>query len=92
MDIGFLWDERKYSDVARRHGVLLHEVVSAFDDGRGYEVPDPAGHVDRFILVAATATGRVLFIVVSEEALPLYRLITAFDADGSWLDEYQEGS
>ena len=25
----------------------------------------------------------------SEEDLPLYRLITAFDAEGRWLDEYQ---
>jgi len=92
MDIGFVWDDRKYREVVKRHDVLFHEVVSAFDDEHGYEVPDPAGHEDRFVLVAAAATGRVLFIVVGEEDLPLYRIITAFDAEGSWLDEYEKES
>jgi len=90
MDIGFVWDESKYRDVVRRHGVLFHEVVSAFDDHRGIERPDPNGHDNRFVLVAASATGRVLFIVLSDDDLPLYRIITAFDAQGGWLNEYEE--
>jgi len=92
MDLGFIWDEQKYRRVIKRHGVMFFEVVSAFDDARGYEVPDPAGHDDRFVLVAGTDEGRVLFIVVAEEDLPLYRIITAFDAEGSWLDEYEKES
>ena len=91
MDLGFIWDERKYGEVVRRHDVRFHEVVSAFDDLHGYEAPDPAGHDDRFVLVAATQDGRVLFIVVSEEDLPLYRIVTAFDAEGRWFDEYEKG-
>ena len=88
MDIGFIWDENKYQEVQRRHGVQLYEVVSAFDDPSGYDNPDPVGHEDRWILVGITAGGRILAIVFSEEDSPLYRLITAFDAERRLRDEY----
>ena len=89
MDIGFVWDENKYAAVKAAHGVSFHEAVSCFDDGLVLEVDDPQGHADRFMMVAQTAAGRVLQVVVSEEALPLYRIITAFDAGGAWLAEYR---
>ncbi len=88
MDIGFVWDEDKYEVVRRQHHVKFYEVVSAFDDPNGYEVPDPAGHEDRWMWVGRTAQGRILAAIYSEEDLPLYRLITAFDAEGRWLNEY----
>lgn len=91
MDVGFLWDEDKYELVRRQHNVAFHEVVSCFDDDRVIEVDDPQGHPDRFMLVAQTAAQRVLQIVVSERDLPVYRIITAFDAAKAWLDEYQNG-
>lgn len=65
-------------------------MVSAFDDEQGYEVPDPAGHDDRYLMVARTTTDRTLIVVFSEEELPLYRIITAFEAEGRWLDEYRQ--
>ena len=80
MDIGFIWDEDKYQEAQKKHEVQFYEAVSAFDD--------PAGHGDRWIRIGVTASGRVLAIVCSEEDLPLYRFITAFDAEGRWLDEY----
>lgn len=91
MDIGFLWDEHKYGIVRKNHAVIFSEVVAAFEDEAGYEVPDPAGHEDRFVHVGRTATDRLLFVVFSEEDLPLYRIITAFDAKGRWIDEYFKG-
>jgi hypothetical protein len=57
----------------------------------GYETPDPAGHDDRVLLVGRAASDRVLVVVFSEEDLPLYRIITAFEAGGRWLDEYIQG-
>jgi uncharacterized DUF497 family protein len=90
MDIGFIWDEEKYGKVSAEHNVRLYEVVSAFDDQDGYEVPDPAGHVDRWMWVGKTVHDRVLVVIYSEEDLPLYRLITAFDAEGKWLDAYYQ--
>lgn len=91
MDIGFVWDEEKYRQVLANHHVRFYEVVSAFDDQNGYEVPDPASHADRWIWVGKTAHGRVLAVIYSEEELPLYRVITAFDAEGGWLDAYDQG-
>ena len=88
MDTGFIWDEDKYGEVQRKHNVKFYEAVSAFDDLDGYETPDPKGHEDRWMWVGATANGRVLALVYSEEDLPLYRLITAFDAEGRFLNEY----
>ncbi|MBI1930563.1 BrnT family toxin [Candidatus Poribacteria bacterium] len=88
MDIGFVWDEKKYQEVQKKHHLHFYEVVSAFDDPNGYEVPDPAGHEDRWMWVGQTAQGRILAVIYSDEDLPLYRFITAFDAEGRWLDEY----
>ena len=88
MDIGFIWDEDKYQEVQRKHNVQFYEVVSAFDDPNGYEIPDPAEHEGRWMWIGITAGDRLLAIVFSEEDLPLYRLITAFDAERRWLDEY----
>ena len=88
MDIGFIWDEDKYQDVQRRHHVQFYEVVSAFDDPNGYEIDDPTGHEDRWMRVGITTGGRVLAIIFSEEDLPIYRLITAFDAGRRLRDEY----
>ena len=88
MDIGFVWDETKYQAVVKEHNVQFYEVVAAFDDIDGYEVPDPADHEDRWLWVGRTPWDRLLIIVYSEQDLPLYRIITAFDAEGRWIDEY----
>ena len=88
MDIGFIWNKDKYQEVRKKHRVRFYEVVAAFDDPNGYEIQDPTAHVGRWIWIGATATGRVLTVTYSEEDLPLYRLITAFDTEGSRLDEY----
>jgi len=90
MDLGFVWAEDKYEKVVADHNVRFYEVVSAFDDQDGYEVPEPAGHADRWMWVGKTVQNRVLVVIYSEEELPLYRLITAFDAEGKWLNEYNQ--
>ena len=88
MHIGFVWNENKQKRVQQQHDVQFYEVVSAFDDSDGYEFPDPEGHEGRWMLVARSTGGRELAIVFSEEDLPGYRLITAFDADEGLRDEY----
>ena len=94
MDIGYVWDEGKYGDVRRKHGVTFAEVVSAFEDKHNYEETDPAGHADRCLLIGETTGGRLLQVVFTldytEAGAPLYRIITAFDAERRWLDEYHE--
>ena len=92
MDIGFIWDTNKYQEVQRKHNVQFYEVVSAFDDPNGYEITDPTGHEDRRMWIGTTASGRVLAIIFSDEDLPIYRLITAFDAERRLLHEYYRRS
>ncbi len=88
MDIGFVWDESKYRTVVSEHNVNFYEVVAAFDDPAGYEVPGLAENEDRWLWVGRTPWDRLLIVVYTEQDLPLYRIITAFDAEGRWIDEY----
>ena len=90
MDIGFVWDEMKYKAVVKKHKVQFYEVLAAFDDSNGYEVPDPAKYENRWLWVGRTPWDRLLIIIYSEQDLPLYRIITAFDAEGRWIDEYHQ--
>ncbi len=88
MDIGFVWDQVKYDEVRKKHNVQFYEVVSAFEDPNSYEFPDPSGNLYRLMLIAQTVNGRILSIIYSDEDAPLYRIITAFDAARSYIDEY----
>lgn len=88
MDIGCIWNEKKYQRVVQEHQVRFYEVISAFDDSHGYELPDPNDHADRWLWIGKTCNGRVLFIIYSDEELPVYRIVTAYEAEGRWLDEY----
>lgn len=90
MDIGFVWDEKKYKAVIKDHNVRFYEVVAAFDDPNGYEVPDPVEHEERWLWIGRTPWDRLLIIVYTEQDLPLYRIITAYDAEGRWRDEYEQ--
>lgn len=91
MDIGFVWDEMKYKTVSQRHSVSFYEVVAAFDDPKGLEIPDTVEHEDRWVWIGRTPWDRLLAIVYTEQDLPLYRIITAFDAEGRWIYEYHQG-
>ena len=88
MDIGFIWDEDKYKEVQRRHGVQFYEVVSAFYDLKWIRNRQPSGYEDRWMWIGKTVDNRVLAIIFFEEDLPLYRLITAFDAERRLVDKY----
>ena len=89
MDSGFVWDEEKYELVKSKHDVCFWEVVSAFDDLRFCEQPHDE-YEDRMIAVAKTVNDRVLLVIYSDEDLPLFRLITAYDAPAYWLEVYNE--
>ncbi len=83
-------DATKYEAVIKKHKVQFYEVVAAFDDPNGYEMPDPGKYEDRWLWVGRTRWDRLLIIVYSEQDLPLYRIITAFDAKRKWIDEYYQ--
>jgi uncharacterized DUF497 family protein len=90
MDIGFVWDEKKYKTVIADHNVRFYEVVAAFDDPNGYEASDFVEHEERWLWIGRTPWDRLLIIVYTEQDLPLFRIITAYDAEGRWRDEYQQ--
>ena len=91
MDMGFVWDEAKYQAVVQKHGVMFYEVVSAFDDSNGFETLDPlVEHEDRWLWIGKTHDDRLLVIVYTEQDLPLYRIITAYAAEGKYRDEYYQ--
>lgn len=83
MDIGFVWDETKYNRVVQEHGVRFYEVVAAFDDPNGFESQSLVEHEERWMWVGKTLWDRLLVIVYTDEDLPLYRIITAFEAEGN---------
>lgn len=62
--------------------------MAAFDDPHGYNSIDPYGHEDRWLWIGRTLWDRLLYNVYSDQESPLYRIITAFDAEGRWIDEY----
>ena len=90
MDIGYVWDNEKYEAVKEKHGVYFYEVVSAFEDPNGFIEADPANHRDRWMWVGMTVTDRILSIICTDEDLPSFRIITAFEAPEKWIDEYEK--
>lgn len=89
-ELGYIWNFQKYMKVKKKHEVEFYEVVSAMEDPKGREVFDEASYDEaRWIWLGATFAERILVVVYNEDELPYYRIITAFDAEGSWLDEYQ---
>lgn len=77
MDIGFVWDEVKYSTALSSKSTTSNSI--------------------RWFLLSMIRTDlkfSILFttkiVVYTEQDLPLYRIITAYDAERSWLDEYYQ--
>ncbi len=48
-DLGFQWDKEKYRQVVKKHQVRFYEVISVFDDPKGFETAGPEGHWERWI-------------------------------------------
>jgi uncharacterized DUF497 family protein len=88
MDIGYVWDEAKYKKVLSKHDVNFHEVVAAFEDPNGFEEASLLEHEDRWLWVGKTPWDRLLIVVFTDQDLPLYRIITAYDANEKWVEEY----
>ncbi len=90
MDIGFLWDENKEALVQEKHNVNLEQAVEALIDPHHLYEQDPQYHYSRFMIVGQTREGRILQVIVSDEEIPVMRLITAFDAEPKWRTKYEQ--
>lgn len=91
MDIGYLWDEDKEARVRAEHGVELDEAIEAIADPNHSYHNDPQGNWGRFLIVGKTRTGRLLQVIISDEELPIIRIITAYDAEKRWRQDYEQG-
>lgn len=89
MDIGYLWDFDKSEKTKKEHNVRFFEIVAALEDTTGFDKPDPQDHPDRWIWIGQTYERRILIVVYSDLELPIIRIITAYEAEGSLLDAYQ---
>ena len=60
----FEWDPRKAAAGRRKHRVSFPEAVTAFADPLSITIDDPDHSIDedRFILIGATAAGRVVVV------------------------------
>ncbi len=90
MDIGYLWNQDKYLKVVKNHRIRFSEVVSAFEDLHGFETLDPGEYDNRWIWVGMTDQQRMLNIIYSDEEIPVLRLITAFEAERRFINEYND--
>lgn len=87
-DTGYLMDEGKLQRVDEEHDVNLSQIVQACEDPMQLCVEDPQGNPGRYMIVGRTEMGRILQVVCSEEDAPVVRLITAFEANSYWRNEY----
>lgn len=90
MDVGFLWDEEKEAAVQEKHNVNLEQAVEALVDPHHLYEEDPQQNWGRFMIVGKTRAGRILQVIVSDEELPVMRLVTAFDAEKQWRQRYEQ--
>ncbi len=77
--MAFEWDERKSQANLAKHGIDLHTAALAFDDPFALTMRDELHNDEesRFIMLAAIATGTILFVVFTVRAEDVIRLISA---------------
>ncbi len=85
------WDPEKAKSNLRRHRVSFEEAVGVFDDPNSLDKFDDAHSANerRFNLIGE-AKGRLLFIVYTEEAADLIRIISARKATSYEKRQYFE--
>ena len=77
--MAFEWDERKSQANLAKHGIDFHTASLAFDDPFALTMRDELHSDDesRFIMLAAIATGAILFLVFTVRSQDVIRLISA---------------
>ena len=87
--MSFEWDHRKAGSNLRKHGVDFADAVTVFDDPMALTMPDPKTREQRFITLAADATGRILVVVYTWRK-DCIRLISARPATPRERKRYEE--
>ena len=91
----FDWDRRKAALNERKHGISFEEAQTAFFDEEALIIADPdhAGDEQRFILLGAAATNKLIVVChCYRGADDVIRLISARRANRRELVTYRERS
>ncbi len=90
-DIEFEWDEEKAERNVRRHGVTFEEAETAFDDEFALIIEDETHSFDeaRELLIGHSRRNRLLFVVFTQRAHNLIRIISARRAHGKERNKYE---
>lgn len=91
MALRFSWDAGKAAANLRKHGIEFVESTTAFDDPLSITVPDPDHSIgeERYLLVGATARGRLVVVAHLDEGEEI-RIISARDATPQERKAYEE--
>ena len=74
----FSWDTKKAHENHRKHGVSFEEAATCFEDPRGVYLRNEApSYEDRLILIGASASRSVLFVVHAEVGRDTIRIVGA---------------
>ena len=75
----FTWDPAKAEANLKKHGVDFREAATAFDDPWSVAFPDSDHSWDerRFLMIGASARGRILVVAYAEVHANLVRIISA---------------
>ena len=88
----FTWDPAKAEANLKKHGVDFREAATVFDDPWSVAFPD-ADHSwgeRRFLIIGASARGRVLVVTYAEVNVHLIRIISARAATSAERRFYEE--
>ncbi len=91
-DIEFEWDDNKARRNARRHGIQFEEAKTAFDDAFACIIGDETHSFDepRELLIGYSGRQRLLFVVFTQRAPNVIRIISARRASGQEQKRYEQ--
>ena len=76
--VRFSWDAKKARENRRKHGVSFEEAATCFEDPKAVYLRNEApSYEDRLILIGASASSRVLFVVHAEVGRDAVRIVSA---------------
>jgi uncharacterized DUF497 family protein len=88
--VRFSWDAEKARENRRKHGVSFEEAATCFEDPKGVYLRNEApSYEDRLILIGASASSRVLFVVHAEVRRHAIRIVSARKASKAQIRIYE---
>ena len=88
----FTWDPAKAEANLKKHGVGFREAATVFDDPWSVAFPDSdhSWGESRFLIIGASARGRILVVAYAEVNPKLIRIISAREATSHERRFYEE--